>query len=296
MSMNPMQKKARVSFFIGMLIATIIFAIVIIILLLQMKSLQKVQSSSTSYVYVVTSDIKSGEGINDKIILKKVENNAVPANSIDEAKKAKYINEKSVAKINLASGTVVTSEMISNSSDSNGNDVRIQEYNMIVLPSRLEVGDFLDIRLRLPNGEDYIVISKKEVKQASEDTIWLKVTEDEILTMSNAIVEAYIMKGSKLYATTYTEAGNQTKSTPTYPVSYEVLKLIETNPNIVTAARNELYNRYNASQRNDYISKALNGYSDTAITNIESQISDAVARQQESRKAYLNSLQSATIY
>ena len=263
---------------------------------MKMKSLQAVKSSATSNVYVVVSDIKSGESLQGKAIIKQVESTAVPTNAITEASSGKYINDKTVAKINLASGTVVTSEMISSSSESNGNDVRIQEYNMIVLPSRLEVGDFLDIRLRLPNGEDYIVISKKEVKQASEDTIWLKVTEDEILTMSNAIVEAYIMKGSKLYATTYTEAGNQTKSTPTYPVSYEVLKLIETNPNIVTAARNELYNRYNASQRNDYISKALNGYSNTAITNIESQISDAVARQQEARKAYLNSLQSAAIY
>ena len=296
MSMNPMQKKARVSFLLGALITTIIFSIVIILLLMKMKSLQAVKSSATSNVYVVVSDIKSGESLQGKAIIKQVESTAVPTNAITEASSGKYINDKTVAKINLASGTVVTSEMISNSSESNGNDVRIQEYNMIVLPSRLEVGDFLDIRLRLPNGEDYIVISKKEVKQATEDTIWLKVTEDEILTMSNAIVEAYIMKGSKLYATTYTEAGNQTKSTPTYPVSYEVLKLIETNPNIVTAARNELYNRYNASQRNDYISKALNGYSDTAITNIESQISDAVARQQEARKAYLNSLQSAAIY
>ena len=296
MSMNPMQKKARVSFLLGALITTIIFSIAIILLLMKMKSLQAVKASATSNVYVVVSDIKSGESLQGKAIIKQVESTAVPANSITDANSGRYINDKTVAKINLASGTVVTSEMISSSSESNGNDVRIQEYNMIVLPSRLEVGDFLDIRLRLPNGEDYIVISKKEVKQASEDTIWLKVTEDEILTMSNAIVEAYIMKGSKLYATTYTEAGNQTKSTPTYPVSYEVLKLIETNPNIVTAARNELYNRYNASQRNDYISKALNGYSDTAITNIESQISDAVARQQEARKAYLNSLQSAAIY
>ena len=296
MSMNPMQKKARVSFLLGALITTIIFSIVIILLLMKMKSLQAVKSSATSNVYVVVSDIKSGESLQGKAIIKQVESTAVPANSITESNSGKYINDKTVAKINLAAGTVITSEMISNSSESNGNDVRIQEYNMIVLPSRLEVGDFLDIRLRLPNGEDYIVISKKEVKQASEDTIWLKVTEDEILTMSNAIVEAYIMKGSKLYATTYTEAGNQTKSTPTYPVSYDVLNLIDTNPNIIATAKNELYNRYNKSQRNDYISKALNGYSDTAITNIESQISDAVARQQEARKAYLNSLQSAAIY
>ena len=41
-------------------------------------------------------------------------------------------------------------------------DVRTQEYNMITLLSQLQTGDFVDIRLRLPSGQDYIVVSKKQ--------------------------------------------------------------------------------------------------------------------------------------
>ena len=296
MSMNPMQKKARLSFLLGVFITLILSSIIILILLFKMKSLKNTQSTAYSNVYVIVNDVKSGENIQGKVVSKKVENTGVPGNAINNTNFSEYISDKTVAKINLARGTVLTTEMISSSNEVITNDIRTQEYNMIVLPSKLEKGDFIDVRLRLPNGEDYIVVSKKQVKQTSEDTIWINVSEDEILTMSNAIVEAYIMKGSKLYATTYTEAGNQTKSTPTYPVSYEVLKLIETNPNIVTAARNELYSRYNSTQRNDYISKALNGYSDTAITNIETELADAILRQQEARKEYLDSLKSAVNY
>ena len=296
MSMNPMQRKARLSFLLGVFITLIIAAAVILFLLFKIKTLKQEQAVGYTNVYVVSVDIKSGESVQGKITQKRIENTAVPNNAVSASNFSNYIDDKTSAKINLNKGTVITQDMISSSSDEVSSDVRLQEYNMIVLPSKLEQGEFIDIRLRLPNGEDYIVISKKQVKQTSEDTIWINVTEDEILTMSNAIVEAYIMKGSELYATTYVEAGIQDKSTPTYPVSYEVLKLIESDPNIVTTARNELYTRYNSTQRNDYISKSLNGYADAGIANIETQLADAVERQQEARKNYLDSLKSAANY
>ena len=86
---------------------------------------------------------------------------------------------------------------------------RIQEYNMIVLPSNLKNGEHVDIRLTMPTGQDYVVLSKKEVIGTTDTGLWINVTEDEILTMNNAIVEAYILPGTKLYAIQYTEAGTQ---------------------------------------------------------------------------------------
>ncbi len=40
------------------------------------------------------------------------------------------------------------------------NSLRYMEYNMITMPTTLEEGDYIDIRLRLPNSQDLIVISK----------------------------------------------------------------------------------------------------------------------------------------
>lgn len=296
MSMNPMQKKARLSFLLGVFVTLIIASIIILLLLLKIRSIKQAQAVGYTSVYVVTADILSGDSVQGRVIQKSIENTAVPTNAVTSANFANYIDDTTIAKINLNKGTVITQDMITSSTEQLTNDVRIQEYNMIVLPSQLEQGKFIDVRLRLPNGEDYIVISKKQVKQTSSDSIWINVTEDEILTMSNAIVEAYIMTGSELYATTYVEAGSQEKSTPTYPVSYEVLKLIESDPNIVTTARNELYTRYNASQRNDYLSKSLNEYGESRITNIETKLADAIARQQQARQEYFNSLNNAAIY
>ena len=151
-----------------------------------------------------------------------------------------------IAKVNMKANTVLTRELVAQSDEVNTDDVRIQEFNMVTLPSTLETGDFVDIRLRMPNGTDYIVVSKKEVTipdvagVPSTDTIQVNMSEDEILTMSNAIVEAYIMKGSELYATKYTDPGNQAKSATTYPVSKETMEIINNDSNIVETAKKAL--------------------------------------------------------
>lgn len=100
----------------------------------------------------------------------------------------------------MKANTVVTSSMIAKSDEKTTNDLRIQEYNMLRLSSQIAAEDYIDIRFRMPSGEDYIVVSKKKVEIPQIDgvdsatTIWLQLTEDEILTMSNAIVENYMMK------------------------------------------------------------------------------------------------------
>lgn len=205
-----------------------------------------------------------------------------------------------IAKVNMKAKTVITRELVAQSDEVNTDDVRIQEYNMITLPSMLEDGDFVDIRLRLPNGVDYIVVSKKEVTIPdvagipSTDTINVNMSEDEILTMSNAMVEAYIMKGSEMYATRYTDPGNQAKSTPTYPVSRETIDLINSNPNIVETAKQALWARYNVDQRNGTVNSQLNNNTEQGKESVETEIKSKIQKQKEMRQKYLESLNGST--
>ena len=150
--------------------------------------------------------------------------------------------------------SVITIDMISKSDEKTTDDLRKVEYNMLVLPSQIATGDYIDIRLSLPSGQDYIVVSKKQVEIPqidgvdSEDTIWLKLSESEIITMNNAIVDAYRSIGSTLKVVTYTEAGIQNAATPTYVPTGEVMELINSDPNIVQTAKNALIQRYNSEQ------------------------------------------------
>ena len=161
-----------------------------------------------------------------------------------------------VPKIDIKANTVVSASMFTKAEEQVSNDLREQEYNMISLPVNLEDKDTIDIRLRLPNGADYIVLTKKNVsipKTADgymTNTVILKCSEAETMTMSAAIVDTYQMleAGAKLYAVKYTDPGLQETATATYLPSGAVMQLISTNPNIVQDAKVKIYQYYVANQ------------------------------------------------
>lgn len=201
-----------------------------------------------------------------------------------------------LAKIDLSQNSIVTQAMITRSDEIRTDDVRTQEYNTIVLPIDLITGDYIDIRLKLPNGQDFIVVSKKRVTvpevngEYLADTIQLEMSEDEILTMSSAIVENWYVKGSTLYANKYAEAGMQNEATPTYVARSEVTALMDSDSNIVTRAKTEIAERYNrlASLRNDYINSALTTNGDES--GVQTGTDSSIAATLEARQEYLESL------
>lgn len=293
MAVNPMQKKARTSFLLGVLVTLIIAMIIIALLFVQLNKLQsekKELEATYKMVVSVKSDVKSGESVSDKIETKKVTSDAVPTDALSMSN----ITEDMIAKVDLKKGTVLSSSVVVLTDEQITADVREQQYNMILLPEQLEENDYIDIRLMLPSGQDYIVVSKKCIKQQEEETIWINLSEDEILTMSNAIVEAYKISGSKLYATRYVDAGNQAKAAPTYPVSREVLELINNDPNVVEVAKQGLWRRYNEAQqnqRNNVLNSTLQSIDEqTKQSNLETNLNDEITKTKETRKDYIDGM------
>ena len=250
-AINPMQRKARNSFLLGMLIMLIISAIIIgFLFMMLMKEKKQEQEEGKQRVYVLTSDVESG-GTIDETMVKTVEVPASAASTtsvisfpVFDEETGKVVEMKS--KLDLYTGTVLTEEMLYENDIEIRNDLRKQEYNMISLPVQMEVGDYIDIRLMLPTGADYVIVSKKEVIDANETTVWVNLGEDEILLMSNAIVEAYKMNGGKIYATIYTEPGNQEAAEVTYRPSNNIGVLISSSPNVINEAKKALADRKNS--------------------------------------------------
>ena len=207
-----------------------------------------------------------------------------------------------LAKVAMQANTILTRETITKGNNTTADDVRKQEYNMIVLPTQIQTGDYIDIRLSMPTGEDYIVVSKKEVTVPmvgdtdSEDTIWVNLTEEEILTMNSAIMDAFRVDGSKLYATTYTEPGIQSAASPTYVINSEVIQLIISNPNIINEVKNALNARYSAnnlSAQRDRINQNLQNNLETSDENLKAKVEESIQKTQEQRQKYLQDLESA---
>lgn len=201
-----------------------------------------------------------------------------------------------VAKVTMAPNTVLTNTLIAKSTEKVTADLRRQEYSVILITSQIATGDYIDIRLRMPDGTDYIVASHKEVEipiigeTDSPNTISIQVTEDEIVTISNAIVESYMMPGSVLYASRYVEPGLQDKATPTYLPSQRVKTLIDQNPNVTEVAKRELNTRYaNGTNRNN-INDVLNQNAEDAADNVTDRTEEEITKIQEERQQYLESL------
>lgn len=369
MATNPMQRKARNSFLLGMLVMLLISGLIIAFLFIQlMNKTRKEREDLKASVnaYALNQDVASGQVITtDMLTPQTVNRNLVPSNAtsdisiienyalkdkegndiytkydsdnnpqlwikkdtveykifqeetgnyfIDKNKKnsdntdnKEYLELNTVplvAKVTMKKNTLITTELLSKSDNLVQDDVREQEYNMVILPMDLKTGDYIDIRVMFPSGQDYIVVAKKEVEIPqisgvdSADTIWVNLSEDEILHMSCAIIDASQIRGAKIYATKYTEAGMQEAAIPTFPINASTSTLLNNNPNVLEKAMKEIaarYNNTNASElRNNYINSAISNQGEQAQTNLETNMQESITNSKNSRKEYLDSLAGA---
>lgn len=292
MASNPMQRKARNSFLLGMLISFIICGIVIGFLLYYVSKQKKEQTEIEDNkigVYILNRDYAAGESIKKTdLTLYNVDYSVAPNSAIQLSNVNTLIKDTTLIKIASKRGTILTTDLIVESEDSVNKDTREEEYNMIILPTQLQENDYIDVRLSLPSGEDYIVISKKKVKSTDETTIWLDLSEVEILTLSNAIVEAYQIQGSKLYAIRYIEPGIQAAAEPTYIPSSNVINLIGANSNILQEAKTALADRYQRYyQAREIINTGVSAGAENAVENVSNGLQESVAIQKQKRQEYL---------
>jgi hypothetical protein len=125
-------------------------------------------------------------------------------------------------------------------------DDREVECEIISLSDNLIENDYVDLRLMLPNGEDYIVLAKKGVhnlyrsEDEQEEVCYLWLSEEEILYYSSAVVDAYLYQGACLYTTKYIEPTIQEASIVTFVPSLGTIEMMKENPNLYEIAVNKL--------------------------------------------------------
>ena len=312
-TLNPLEQKARSSFRKGLLIAGLIGLLAALLLgyyIYTLKDAEQKRIKAQKPVAILTKSVKSGDEIeagdiaqtlaNSEVAIKEgIEKSTIVGMMTETEPDGTEKNVKLIAKIDLPAKTILTEEMFTKEENIVTNDMREQEYNVIILPSNLQSGDTIDIRLRLPSGEDYIVASKKLVKlpesssEVSTNMMMIEVNEAEQLQISASIVEAYQIAGSKLYATKYTEPGIQTAAIITYMPPKPITDLVNTDPNIVAEARDGLISRYNATY-NQYRQTVIDAINRTDAESRQSQLETGIATeistQESDRRAYLESL------
>lgn len=193
-----------------------------------LKEAKKEIEENRKKVYVALSNIRTG----DIITSDNVEEQIVYSSQSTES----YITESEIGKaaiIDIPKGSHLVKSMVAAKKVSS--KLREVEYDMINISSNIASNDYVDVRIFYPNGENYIVMSKKSIKglQPGSPTCYMWVDEEELLRMSAAIVDAALYKGTSLFMTKYIESNIQEASIITYIPNLPVLSLLEHNPNIM---------------------------------------------------------------
>lgn len=244
----------------------------------KLKEAEKIkleQMKDRKKVLLSKQDIKAGETLTtDQFMSVELLVDQVPANIIIDPKQL----DGKVTKIDISkNGTVIPSMLFENGITPK--DLRKTEYKEIILPSKLKKDDYVDIRINFPTGQDYIVVGKKKTEEVSNGTIWFDISEQEILSISSAIVDAYL-NDAKIYALVYVDPYMQDAPKVNYPINQKVLDLILTNPNVLFDAKTIL-------SRN--ARKALEGDLNTMTAEQKQKISNV--RSAETQQNFTNNSQ-----
>ena len=104
------------------------------------------------------------------------------------------------------------------------------EYTCFYVGENTRVGDYIDVRIRFTNGEDFTVLSKKRVNALSDTnkTCLLSLNEYEAQKMASAVVDS-VEYSAIMYATLYTQPTLQEATTVNYPMRRYSAELVITN-------------------------------------------------------------------
>lgn len=113
--------------------------------------------------------------------------------------------------------------------------MRERDITLNRLTVGLEVGDYIDIRMTMPYGDDYVVLSHKRVYEINDSTIKLYMTELEWNIFQGALIDYYLNSeyGCVIYGDKYIEPGLQEEAVNFYAVPDNIAALLQKNPNIV---------------------------------------------------------------
>lgn len=138
-------------------------------------------------------------------------------------------------RVDVAPGTILSKDMLM---EEEGVIYKFPiDITLTSLPVSTTVGDYIDIRMILPNGEEYPVLTHKKIERLYETTVTFYATEEENMIYLSMLQDMGQHSGTCVfYATKFLEPGNNF-TIAYYPVAHEMENSILFNPNILDTTR-----------------------------------------------------------
>lgn len=198
----------------------------------QLNALQYEIDSSKQIIYVALADIKAGE-------LLELDVNVTEQQVLSGLDSYMYISEDDLGRqalVDIEEGLPIMVNMVSGIEITN--DTRVYDTDTVVMMADQSDYDVVDVRVMFPDGQDFLVLTKKTIDGVNLETARfnMMLNEEEILRFKCALVDAYMVSGTKLYTVRYIEPSIQEAGIPNYPVRNTTLTLIKEDPNVATYA------------------------------------------------------------
>lgn len=190
--------------------------------------------------FTVSTDVKMGQEI--------TETNIVPIQVPTSMSNGLVLDKAELIgkhfKLDLTAGTALNKDAIYE--EELTDDMRLVDVVLHTIPVGLKVGQFVDVRIALPLGEDFIAIPHKKVAAINAGVLKLVVNEQDIHTYNSMLIDSLLYPGTQMYAVEYLEGGVQKAADAFYPVSKNILAVAQKDPNLLTAIKSDILTRRTA--------------------------------------------------
>lgn len=253
------------------------------------------QIGTMTTTYAVAGDILSGAEITEADLIEvHVPQKAIASNGYDLSVtpdiKESLVGRK--MRCSVAANTIITPDLLMTEEEAVKGLMHYPiELTFESLPVTLKVGDTIDLRFLIANGEEYVVLDHKIVKDIYNNTIQLYISEEENAIINSMYSDLGVYSTcTRAYLFKYLEPGNK-QTLSFYPVVSEMEDFLLFNPNITDITR-----CVNTTLR-DHINEQLLILSDSANSGTSSQalsvFSTALSGQNSMRQNWLTEQENA---
>lgn len=196
----------------------------------QIQQLNAQITANSRTGYVATAAIKQGDILQDGV-------NVAAQSFSSNADATTFAAVDCLGKqavVDIPSGSPITNNVVATVMESQRNE---RECTFINLSANLKKGDFVDVRILFPTGEDAVVVAKVSLQNPviTSNLVYLWLTEDQITNLDAAIVDANL-HNAIIYTTKYIQPTVQPANIVTYQPNAAVINLMKSDPNIVQEA------------------------------------------------------------
>ena len=153
-------------------------------------------------------------------------------------------------------------------------DKSTREFELIVddFPTTIQIGDYVDIRIKFTYGEDFIALPHKRIEGMNLETglFRFEFNESEINMYNSMLLDKAMYDSVEIYMLKYVDASSQAAAEGFYPINDNVSEIISANPNILSLVQEEM--KLERQQLNSIMGGGLDSFDSKDLNKISNQI------------------------